>query len=526
LSNSPRDHIAAAFDRELATTPVPQSLRSQAVRAAVHDHRRFEPGRPSWMLTALAAILTIALIATLVIGSHLLRSNVIPAKSGPPPAPRIGATIVYDQARGNLVLFSGSDGKSRTYLDDTWTWNGRSWTQVHPPKSPPGRQQASMAYDPARKVVVLFGGLGSTPATKPVSVNLNDTWTWDGRAWTEHRPQHVPALSGTWPSAMAFDPIARVVLLYGHTPTDYAMQTWAWNGSDWMPLHPATDPGIAMASMVGTANQVLLLGQGAQIGGRYIDQTWTWEGGDWKRLQPKVNLSAGAAVYDAQHGDVVAFDGADTWIWDGATWTREHPGATPSGMGYIVYFSALHKVIMWGDQNNVLNGELWAWDGTAWTLLDAGPAHPTDTSGGKGYLGTMTPAAAEAAIRQTVKNSLPLLMPSWLPAGLEAQVTANADNFGVRYVSDQRDKTISWGILVAQPGPGGPNASEVHLKFRSGTADYYVYDTTGPLSQRWLMWTEPGTMANPQLKGPGVPYFLSADGLTDQEFWQIGNSLK
>jgi hypothetical protein len=40
------------------------------------------------------------------------------------------------------------------------------------------------------------------------------------------------------------------------------------------------------------------------------------------------------------------------------------------------------------------------------------------------------------------------------------------------------------------------------------------------------MWTEPGTMANPQLKGPGVPYFLSADGLTDQEFWQLANSLK
>jgi hypothetical protein len=64
------------------------------------------------------------------------------------------------------------------------------------------------------------------------------------------------------------------------------------------------------------------------------------------------------------------------------------------------------------------------------------------------------------------------------------------------------------------------------VKFRGGTADYFVYDASSPLSQRWLMWNEPGTMANPQTKGPGVPYFLSSDGLTDQEFWQMANSLK
>jgi hypothetical protein len=58
------------------------------------------------------------------------------------------------------------------------------------------------------------------------------------------------------------------------------------------------------------------------------------------------------------------------------------------------------------------------------------------------------------------------------------------------------------------------------------TAQYQVYDATSELSSRWLMWTEPGTMAQQQTKTPGVPYFLSADGLTDQEFWQIANSLR
>jgi hypothetical protein len=525
LSNSPRDRIAAAFDRQLAATPVPRSLRSQAVHSAVRDARQLGPARPSWMVGALAAVLTIALIVALVIGSHLLRSNVLPAKAGPPPPPRVGASIAYDQARAELVLFSGSDGKSPGYVADTWTWSGATWAQVHSPKSPPGRQQAAMTYDPAHKVVLLFGGLGSTQSNRPVSVNLNDTWTWDGRTWTEHLTQHVPALTGNWPSAMAFDPVSRTVLLYGHTATQYAMQTWAWSGSDWTQLHPATDPGIDMGSMVGTANQVLLVGQGAQIGGRYIDQTWTWDGSDWKRLEPKINLSAGNPVFDAQHGDVVAFDGVDTWTWDRTTWTRQHPSATPSGWGYMVYFSALHEVISWGDQNGNNNSDLWAWDGANWKLLAAGSGRPSNTRGGD-YLGTMTPAAAETAIRSTVTASRPVLLPAALPVVLEAMVNATADGFQVQYRSDQRDKTITLGIVVGQPGPGGSNASDTQVKFRSGTAEYYVYDSTSPLSQRWLMWTEPGTMANPQLKAPGVPYFLSTDGLNDQEFWQIANSLK
>jgi hypothetical protein len=40
------------------------------------------------------------------------------------------------------------------------------------------------------------------------------------------------------------------------------------------------------------------------------------------------------------------------------------------------------------------------------------------------------------------------------------------------------------------------------------------------------MWNEPGTTAEQVMKVPGVPYFLSADGLTDAEFWQMANSLR
>jgi hypothetical protein len=109
---------------------------------------------------------------------------------------------------------------------------------------------------------------------------------------------------------------------------------------------------------------------------------------------------------------------------------------------------------------------------------------------------------------------------------VEASVTAAADNFTVEYRTSQRDKSIYFGIVVANPPPGTKQTVTKAVTFRGVTAQYQVYDPASPLSQRWLMWNEPGTMAQPMTKAPGVPYFLSTDGLTDQEFWVLANSLK
>jgi hypothetical protein len=58
--------------------------------------------------------------------------------------------------------------------------------------------------------------------------------------------------------------------------------------------------------------------------------------------------------------------------------------------------------------------------------------------------------------------------------------------------------------------------------YRGVRADYQVDDATVPTSHRGLMWNEPGTAIGGQ---PGVPYFLTTDGLTETEFWTIANSI-
>ncbi|MGA3149423.1 MAG: kelch repeat-containing protein, partial [Acidimicrobiales bacterium] len=60
------------------------------------------------------------------------------------PSARYGATMAYDPATGNMVLFGG-EGRS-AFLNDTWTWDGSTWTAQSPAASPPARYGASMAY--------------------------------------------------------------------------------------------------------------------------------------------------------------------------------------------------------------------------------------------------------------------------------------------------------------------------------------------------------------------------------------------
>ena len=90
-------------------------------------------------------------------------------------------------------LFALADDTGRGVLlelgtnSDTWAWDGKAWTALNPPAAPPVRVGEAMAYDSARKQVVLFGGAASSPSSTSLTGTwtlLSDTWVWDGRVWT------------------------------------------------------------------------------------------------------------------------------------------------------------------------------------------------------------------------------------------------------------------------------------------------------------------------------------------------------
>ena len=64
--------------------------------------------------------------------------------------------MAFDHARGTILLFGGIGPGGR--LDDTWEWDGNTWTRLITTKSPPSRYWHAMASDTARKRIVLFGG--------------------------------------------------------------------------------------------------------------------------------------------------------------------------------------------------------------------------------------------------------------------------------------------------------------------------------------------------------------------------------
>jgi hypothetical protein len=92
---------------------------------------------------------------------------------GEVPQAREGCCFVY-VGRGKILLFGGGvlnpDGKRRS-TSDMWLLDDDRWTELHPPKRPPALIWGGVAWDEARGVVVLFGGIGPNKRT-------NDLWEY------------------------------------------------------------------------------------------------------------------------------------------------------------------------------------------------------------------------------------------------------------------------------------------------------------------------------------------------------------
>jgi hypothetical protein len=126
---------------------------------------------------------------------------------GPLPPLRYECSLGYDAAHNQTVLFGGHSPSTGLDLDETWLWNGISWTPVNPPTRPSARQGAAMACDYRRGVVVLFGG-----RVVNIGTDLNDTWEWNGTSWQLRAlPSSPPARTY---AKMAFDPVNGSVLMH------------------------------------------------------------------------------------------------------------------------------------------------------------------------------------------------------------------------------------------------------------------------------------------------------------------------
>lgn len=95
MKDPQQDRIAAAFDRELERSPLPTELRAQAVHYALHGGDSSARQRPPRVLALVAALLAVAIVATLLLTARSLQSrHVVPANPVVPgipvPLPKTG----------------------------------------------------------------------------------------------------------------------------------------------------------------------------------------------------------------------------------------------------------------------------------------------------------------------------------------------------------------------------------------------------------------------------------------------------
>ncbi len=339
-----------------------QGRHRRAYRTGPHRRRGIPLGRRigalAFSLVLVLASLPLTAGVTAAATSQPTWTQLSPGTS--PPA-RAGASIAFDPATGQLILFGGEDGS--IFLNDTWTWSGSTWTKLSPSTSPPAREYASIAFDPATGQLLLFGG--------NYSDYLGDTWAWDGTTWTQLHP-------GTSPSArdnatMAFDPATGQLLLFGGGNRNILGDTWTWDGTTWTQLSPGTSPSARWAASMAfdpATGQLLLFG-GLNQSSSNLNDTWTWDGTTWTQLSPSTSPSArhgSSLAFDPATGQLILFGGEDssysilndTWAWDGSTWTQLSLSTSPQAHAFasMAFDPATGQLLLFGGFNDIFNGSL------------------------------------------------------------------------------------------------------------------------------------------------------------------------
>lgn len=307
------------------------------------------------------------------------------------PWHRRDLSATYDAARKQTLFFGGADREAHP-ARDTWLWDGAALTRALPKVSPPARFWSAMAYDAARARVVLVGGTGRHGQPDACQLDCEGTWEWDGSSWDVKTPAVAP--SPRWGSALAYDAARRRMVLFGggsYGPgcgLSGCNDTWEWDGATWSRRTPHASPPprtFAAAAFDAARKRVVLFGgRSEQCPAAQCGDTWEWDGVTWARRTPARSpapRARPAMVYDDARGRVVLYGGGsgeagrDAWEWDGATWTpRWQP---PDKDGAVLAFDPVGKrVVMFGGERpgDARAGETWRWDGATWQPHAGGPA--------------------------------------------------------------------------------------------------------------------------------------------------------
>lgn len=232
------------------------------------------------------------------------------------PPQRTDAAMAYDAARGVALLFGGV-GTGSELLGDTWAWDGREWRELRPPGPLPlPRSGHVMVFDERRGRVVMFGGGRIDLVNPPIR---NDVWEWDGTRWLERADFGADVPERRIFSSAVYDANEEKVVLFGgcarigsgRVCADALGDTWRYDGASWEQVVTATNPPPAVRpTMVfdPESGEAIMLPDVARGGpGGAAQPTWRFDGQDWSpgADAPFEWRTAPAATTRTTRGDVV-----------------------------------------------------------------------------------------------------------------------------------------------------------------------------------------------------------------------------
>lgn len=248
----------------------------------------------------------------------------VTATAGTAPSPRWGFGLADDPANGGVVLFGGGPQKGPAELNDTWVFADGQWKNITASigPAPPPLYWGAMAYDNQTESVILFGGHTAS------STYTNETWSFNGDSWTELTPVTSPPARNS--ESLVYDAHDGYLLMFGGQNESYLNDTWSYSAGDWSPIPSSTAPdprlGAGIAYDSGLSEVVLFGGYPAN---EHPLATYTYSAGTWtiENLSPGPPQStvSDQMTYDASNQYVVLLDArfgngaGSTWILNGTS---------------------------------------------------------------------------------------------------------------------------------------------------------------------------------------------------------------
>lgn len=335
-----------------------------------------------------------ALLAACSIASAAPQADWMQESDNPAMGPRYAASLVYDDQHAQVLAILG--GHAYGYYSEVWAWatTTRSWTRVWDgtTSGPADRGQAAADNDGLGHTWTFGGYHGGAQ-----KIYYDDTWMWDGCAWTEPFP------GGATPgprsaAAMVWSPGESAFILFGgwdNAIPGYSDETWRLDPvNGWSLVHPGgggcpSPRGEHEMVWDSVTNRVLLFGGSNDPYGQAASgEMWVWDGGAWTLLDDSTVLEANGhdpgpgprfghgLEQDPVTGFIYLFGGLthvdmcprynDLWAWHGAGWVLVDDGATapaPDGRSHteLAFVDTIGSLLLYGGEKcqGIIIGDTW-----------------------------------------------------------------------------------------------------------------------------------------------------------------------